>query len=91
MGATQAIPVQVGPPFWLAEVGRLGHGLGAELGDESHLAGKEAGEPGEVAFVAVVPAEIQVAVGAVEHRWVGEDAGVGDHGPGPVGFLDGVS
>ena len=46
-------------------------------------------EAGQVALVAVVPAEVEVAVGAVELRGVGQHAGVGDDGPGAVGVLQG--
>ena len=48
------------------------------------MRGSGPGEAGELALVAVVPAEVEVAVGAVEQRGVGEDAGVGDHRPGAV-------
>ena len=69
-----------------AEVGGGGHGLGAELGDEPGQDG-QAGQRGrEVPLVAVIPAEVEVGVGAPGR--VGKDAGVGDHRSGAVGLLE---
>ncbi len=67
----------------------LGHGLGPELGHEADHAGEGGGEAGQVPLVAVVPAEVEVAVGAVEAGEVGPHAAVGDHRAGAVGLLDG--
>ena len=52
------------------------------------MRGTVAAKPVEVAFVAVVPAEEQVAVGAVELRQVRRDAAVGDDGSRLVGRLE---
>ena len=64
----QPLPVEVGPPLGLAEVGGVGDGLRAELGDEAGHPRHGGEEAGEVALVAVVPAEVHVRVGAVELR-----------------------
>ena len=51
-------------------------------------AGQRAGPLGELVDVAAVPAEPQVAVGAVELREVGEHAAVGDRRARRVGLLE---
>ena len=81
VGAAEPLPVEVGPALRLEEVGGLGHGLGAELADPAHEAGQPAGEVGQVALVAVVPAEVEVRVGAVEGGRVRQHAGVRDDRP----------
>ena len=68
----------------------VGHGLRPELGDEPRHARHRPQEPGEVALVAVVPAEVEVAVRAVELRRVRQHARVGDDRPGAVGPLEGA-
>ena len=62
----QHFPIEVWPQFRFHEVRGCGHGLGPELADEPHHPRHRCGEPRHVAFVAVIPAEVQVTVGAVE-------------------------
>ncbi len=52
------------------------------------MPGHGRGEAGKVALVALVPPEVEVAVGAVELGRVRQDAGVGDDGAAAVGPLD---
>ena len=69
----EVVPVERRPRRGVDEGGgaRLGHRLGAELADEAHEAGQHAGPLGELAQVAAVPAEPEVAVGPVELGEVG--------------------
>ena len=86
----EIVPIEVGPVGRVDEVGCLGHRLGAELGHEAHDARKARGESLDIADVAVVPAEVQVTVGAVQQREMGERARMCYHESGRVGALDGA-
>ena len=59
----QPVPVEVGPARRVHEVGRLGHGLRAELGDEAGEARHRAQARREPVERPVVPAEVEVGVG----------------------------
>ena len=86
--ALEPLPVEVGPAIRLEEVVALGHSLGPELGHEPHEPGDGAGQGRQLPLVTVVPAEVQVAIGAVELRRVGQDPRVGDDRAGGVGLLE---
>ena len=88
----EVVPVEVGPlarAELFVDVGRgLGYGAGSEFADEAHLARKTSGVRREVGRRAVVPSEVEVAVGSAELGQVGHDAGVGDRDPARIGLLE---
>src|SRR4051794_20772224 len=84
----QRLPVEVWPSFRFAERGVVGHGLRAELRHEANEARQRRTQLGQVAFLAPVPAEVEVTVGSVELRRVREHARVGDDGSRPVGLFE---
>src|SRR5918994_1543345 len=59
----QPVPVEIGPALRFHERGRLGDGLGAELGDEARKSRNGAERRREAVELAVVPAEVEVRVG----------------------------
>src|SRR5262249_52107880 len=60
----QVVPVEGGPPLRLHEGGGAGDGLGAELGYEPGEQGDGAQRGGKAVEGTVVPAEVEVRVGA---------------------------
>ena len=85
----EVVPVQRRPRRGVDEGGgALRRRLGAELADEAHEAGQGAGPLVELAHLAAVPAEPEVAVGPVELGEVGEHPAVGDRRSGRVGLLE---
>ena len=82
------LPVEVRPCLDIDEVGGVGHRLGAELGQEPDHPRNRRREPLDIANIAVIPTEVEVAVGAVEPREVGEDARVRHAQSGRVGSFE---
>ncbi len=84
----QSLPVEVGPVGRVDEVGRVRHRLRPELRHEPHDPRHRRRQPFDVAHVAVVPAEVEVAVGPVEQREMGQHARVRHDQTGGVGALE---
>ena len=79
----QAVPVQVRPALGLHERGVGRDGLRAELAHEADHARARPRRSRELPLLSVVPAEVEVAVRAVELGEVGRHARVRDHWSGP--------
>ncbi len=79
----EIVPVEVGPPLRLHEVRGVGYRLRAELGDEAGEARHRPECRCQTVHPAVVPAEVEVRVGAAAPE-AGQDAGVRDS-PGASG------
>src|SRR4051812_28529465 len=88
MALLEMRPIEVGPLLRLHELGRRRNCLGTELADETDHPRHRRGEPWKISFVAVVPAEVQVAARAVEQWEMGRHTAVGDGGARLVGLFE---
>ena len=83
----QVLPIENGPCRSINEFCRFGNRLRAKFAHKAHEARDLRGEAREVTFIAVVPAEVQVTVGAIECGQVRQHSAVSDHWSCDIGLL----